>query len=385
MTEVAIDARIECVDGPCGQCLTLIVDRATRKVTQLVLEDETLPHKPYQRLVPVNQVVAADKMLIRLSCTRDEVARMEPFIQTHYIRKTELGYSVLPVGEGPPADASTGSVSYSTYEEERIPEGAVAIRPGIDVEATDGHAGTVGELVVDPQTAEITHFVLREGLRWGRKEVTLPLAAIDRVAGDTAYLKLDRQAIGQLPAIPVRRLHIRRGDEASEVEAKVELVAVAFDGLEDAGQALEHIDQFRKKGTLKILNAAVLVKDADGKVIVKDTRDIGPKKGRLLGAVTGGLIGLVGGPAGAVVGALAGAGAGGMAGKHVDFGFSDKFLAGLQEHLRPDTSALIVVVEHEYYDQLSEIIAEEEGVFFRQALTDKLVEALLAEPEQDDA
>ena len=53
MTEIAVDARIECVDGACGQCLTLIVDRETRKVTHLVLEDKTLPHKPYQRLVPV--------------------------------------------------------------------------------------------------------------------------------------------------------------------------------------------------------------------------------------------------------------------------------------------------------------------------------------------
>mgnify|MGYP001828279313 CR=1 FL=1 len=377
MTEIAIDARIECVDGPCGRCLSLIVDRETRKVTHLVLEDETLSHKPYQRLVPVNQVVAADKTLIRLSCTRDQVARMEPFIQTHYIQKTELGYAVLPAGESPPADASTAGASYSTYEEEMVPEGAVAIRPGIDVEATDGHAGTVGELVVDPQTAEITHFVLREGHLWGRKEVTLPLTAVDHVKGDTVYLKLDKPAIGQLPAIPVRRHHVQRADEAP----KIDLVAVAFDAPDDASRALQFVDEFRKKGTLKILNAAVLVKDAEGNVAVKDTRDIDAKKGRWLGAVTGGLIGLVGGPVGMAVGALAGAGAGGLAGKKIDLGFSEQFLDGLKQYLKPNTSALIVLVEHDYYAQLSDVIAEEEGVFFRQALTDKLVEELLAETD----
>ena len=79
------------------------------------------------------------------------------------------------------------------------------IRPGMEVEAADGHAGTAGELVVDPQSAEITHFVLREGHLWGKKEVTLPVAAVERVARDRVYLKLDKQAIGQLPAIPVRR------------------------------------------------------------------------------------------------------------------------------------------------------------------------------------
>jgi uncharacterized membrane protein/sporulation protein YlmC with PRC-barrel domain len=376
MTEIAIDARIECLDGPCGQCLTLIVDRETRKVTHLVLEDETLPYKPYQRLVPVDQVAAADKALIRLNCTRDEVARMEPFIQTHYIRKTELSYTVLQGGEDLP-DASMEGVSYSTYEEEMVPDGAVAIRPGMEVEATDGHAGTAGDLVVDPTSAEITHFVLREGHLWGKKEVTLPLAAVERVAGDTVYLKLDKQAIGQLPAIPVRRHYVRQGDEAP----KVDLVAVAFDAPGDASRALKYIDEFRKKGTLKILNAAVLVKDAEGNVAVKDTQDIDPKKGRRLGAVTGGLIGLVGGPVGAVVGALAGAGAGGLAGKKIDLGFSEQFLNGLKQYLEPDTSALIVLVEHGYYEQLSEVIAEEEGVFFRQTLTDKLVEQLLAESE----
>ena len=381
MTKIAVDARIECVDAACGRCLTLIVDRETRQVTYLVLEDETLPNKPFQRLVPVEQVAAADKDLIRLNCTREEVSRMAPFIRTHYIQKTELSYTVLQGGEEPSADVSTSGVSYSTYEEEVIPPGAVAIRPGIEVEATDGHAGTVGELVVDPTTAEVTHFVLREGHLWGSKEVTLPVAAVERVAGDRIYLKLDKQVIGQLPAIPVRRHHVRRAEEAP----KVDLVAVAFDAPDDASRALQFIEQFRKKGTLKILNAAVLVKDSEGNVAVKDTRDIDAKKGRRLGAVTGGLIGLLGGPVGMVVGALAGAGAGRLAGKTIDFGFSEQFLDGLKQYLKPNTSALIVLLEHGYYEQLSEVIAEEEGVFFRQALTDKLVEKLLAETEQGDA
>jgi uncharacterized membrane protein len=242
---------------------------------------------------------------------------------------------------------------------------------GYKVEALDGYAGTVGELVLDPDGGEVTHFSLKEGHLWGQREVTLPLSTVDRVAGDTVYLKLDKQAIGQLPAIPVRR-----GEGA-----KIDLVAVAFDAPEDAARALGFIEEFRKRGTLKILNAAVLVRDAEGNITVKDTRDIDPKKGRLLGAVTGGLIGLVGGPVGAVVGALAGAGAGGLAGKKIDFGFSEKFLDGLKQYLKPDTSALIVLVEHGYYEQLSDVIAEEEGVFFRQALTDRLVQQLLVEGE----
>jgi uncharacterized membrane protein len=79
-----------------------------------------------------------------------------------------------------------------------------------------------------------------------------------------------------------------------------------------------------------------------------------------------------------VVGALAGAGAGGVAGKKIDLGFSEQFLDGLKQYLKPNTSALVVLIEHGYYDQLSDVIAEEEGVFFRQTLTDKLVADLAA-------
>jgi uncharacterized membrane protein len=113
-------------------------------------------------------------------------------------------------------------------------------------------------------------------------------------------------------------------------------------------------------------------------VSVRDTRDIDVKKGRLLGAVTGGLIGLVGGPAGVVVGALAGAGTGAVAGKRIDFGFSDKFLNGLQQHLQPGKSALVVLVEHEFAVPLAESLGHDDGVIVQQALTDGLVEALLA-------
>ena len=73
----------------------------------------------------------------------------------------------------------------------------------------------------------------------------------------------------------------------------------------------------------------------------------------------------------------------GPAGKKIDLGFSEQSLEGLKDYLKPGTSALIVLLEHGEYEQLSEIIAEEEGVSFRQTLTDKLVEKLMMQSEQD--
>jgi len=377
MSELAANAKVECIDGPCGQTITMIVDRQTRKVTYLVVEDETLPYKPYQRLVPIDQVAEATRDLIRLRCKRADVAEMTPFIETHYIKKTEQSYTVYQGGGGAPPDASEVGVSYSTFEEEKIPEGAVAIKPGTAVAATDGPVGVVGELVIDPESGAVTHFGLQTGGLKNKAEISLPLAAIERVEGDTVYLKLNKHAIAQLPAIPLRQVH----EQGAQATAKIDLVVVAFDAAEEAGQALKLLEGGQKQGTLKVLNAAVLVKDAEGKVTIKDTQDIDPKKGRRLGAVTGGLIGLAGGPVGVVLGALAGAGAGGLAGAKIDLGFSEQFLNELPQYLKPGTSALIVLVEHEYAEQVTEVIPKKKGVFFQQALTDKLVEQLLAAGE----
>jgi hypothetical protein len=44
-----------------------------------------------------------------------------------------------------------------------------------------------------------------EGHLWGKKEVTIPVSAIDRIEEDTVYLKLDKKAVESLPSESVRR------------------------------------------------------------------------------------------------------------------------------------------------------------------------------------
>ena len=39
----------------------------------------------------------------------------------------------------------------------------------------------------------------------GKKEVSIPVSAIDRIEEDTVYLKLDKKAVESLPSEPVRR------------------------------------------------------------------------------------------------------------------------------------------------------------------------------------
>jgi len=68
----------------------------------------------------------------------------------------------------------------------------------------------VGELVIDSSSGQITHFTLMKGHGWGKKEVALQLANIDRVEEGIIHLKIDKDKISQLPSLPVKRTWISR-------------------------------------------------------------------------------------------------------------------------------------------------------------------------------
>jgi uncharacterized membrane protein len=126
----------------------------------------------------------------------------------------------------------------------------------------------------------------------------------------------------------------------------------------------------------------VLIKDKDGKTSIVETADADAGKGRIFGAVAGGLIGILGGPVGVVIGALAGAGVGGYAAKHIDMGFPDAFLQNLQDSLRPNSSAILVLVESGASESLSESLDALGGAEYTHALSDQIVEQILAEEEE---
>ena len=249
------------------------------------------------------------------------------------------------------------------------------------VRASDGKIGLVAGLISDESGENVTHLILQEGHLWGKKEVAIPLSAVDRIAADTVYLKLDKAAVAKLPALPRKKKYV-------EGKADVELVARVFNEPDEdnerlAREALEFAQDLHQRRTIRLLNAALLVKDLEGEVSVVDTRDIDPKKGRVLGAITGGLIGLLAGPGGAILGALAGLGAGGAAGKLIDEGFSDKFLENLQDYLQPGSAAAILLVEHQWAQSVADSMAGLKGVVFQQPLTDRLVEDLMDASEAD--
>ena len=148
----------------------------------------------------------------------------------------------------------------------------------------------------------------------------------------------------------------------------IEFTVLTFDDETTASEALKDLQRLQRDGIVKVLNAAVLVKDKKGKVSVKETEDVDAKHGALFGAITGGLIGLFGGAPGVVVGAVAGAGTGGVAAKLIDLGFPREFLRDLQGRLQPGSSALVALVEPTWIDRVVKELADLGGQLFRYTL-----------------
>jgi uncharacterized membrane protein len=163
------------------------------------------------------------------------------------------------------------------------------------------------------------------------------------------------------------------------MHAPSELLAIVFQGETRAGEVLAVVNQLHHEGAVDLHNAAVITRDAAGKIAIHETNDFTPREGALGGAVLGGLIGLL---RGKLLGdALLGAGAGYVASKVLDLGFNDAFLNEIAATLTPNTSALVLAIEFERLDEALRVLDPYHGTIIRQTLPPEQVQKLAAAME----
>jgi sporulation protein YlmC with PRC-barrel domain len=198
MMEIPLQAEVFCADGLCGQSVGVIFNPINQAITHIVVQMKDV--EATEVLVPVDKIREGTTLHIKLRCTRQALAALEPFIKTRFVSGH---YAHFTTGYEPDATwlwpyTLADEEQFGHYESfERIPHGELAVHRGNQVMATDGPVGTVEEFFVTPDNHHLTHLVLREEEQWGENDVTVPVTAVDHVKNDIVYLNLDTASITQ--------------------------------------------------------------------------------------------------------------------------------------------------------------------------------------------
>jgi len=160
-------------------------------------------------------------------------------------------------------------------------------------------------------------------------------------------------------------------DAADQGVAGVGLLIAAYTDEMGADGALDALKQAKHAGAFAYDDAAVIRRDADGKVHITETGDMSTGKGAGIGALIGGVFGLLGGPAGVALGAGAGAAIGGIA-AHSDAGFNNETLERIGGALPAGTSALGVTTSKYFVESVRAAATDEETLSLAQDIADEI-------------
>jgi uncharacterized membrane protein len=159
-------------------------------------------------------------------------------------------------------------------------------------------------------------------------------------------------------------------------DVPVQVIVAAFKDEGAASEALKSLEDAKKDKLIDIEDAAVIVKDAQGKVTIRETADMRAGKGLTIGAITGGVVGLLAGPVGWA--AVGGGVIGGLAAKLKDGGFPDDKLRKLATGLTPGSSALVAVIDHRWVADVERQLQEQGADLAIEALRDDIATQLKA-------
>ena len=143
-----------------------------------------------------------------------------------------------------------------------------------------------------------------------------------------------------------------------------DLIVVAFDRPDTADHVLHQLTAMGKEKLIELEDACVVVRPPEGEIQLKQmvplTR-VGALSGGSSGALWGALVGLLflNPLAGLAIGASVGAATGGLAGRLSDYGINDDFIKRLGGTIKPDTSALFLLVRKVTADKVLERLRTE--------------------------
>lgn len=205
MYELPLDAKVSCTDGHCGTSVAVTLNQESRDISHIVVEDSS----GNQRLVSLKNVTKTNHDEIWLDCSEDDFKEHPLFRVTEFVERAPQQSGEWEEEEGEWEDG----IDVSSFEQtnqafgmpvvvERVPEGEIAFHRSTEIEATDGHVGKVEKFIIEPESGHITHIVLQKGHLWGKKDIMVPLTAVDHVDYNSVFLNVGKEAVKDFPELP---------------------------------------------------------------------------------------------------------------------------------------------------------------------------------------
>jgi uncharacterized membrane protein len=156
----------------------------------------------------------------------------------------------------------------------------------------------------------------------------------------------------------------------------IQIIVAAFNDPDEASIVMADLKEGKREGLIGIIDAAVVVKNAQGKLKITDAKRRS-RKGLVTGGVVGGLIGLVLAPP--VTAIAAGGGViGALMGKLRSAPLKAE-MKDLGSALQPNTSAIIAIIEHTWVEKLEAALTDAGAQLIRDAIKADIAEQLEAE------
>jgi uncharacterized membrane protein len=157
------------------------------------------------------------------------------------------------------------------------------------------------------------------------------------------------------------------------------ILVVVFENEGKAYEGSKALQDLQEEGSINLYAKAVIAKDANGQMAVKQEGDMGPT-GTAVGLLTGSLIGLLGGPLGVAIGVSVGA-SGGMLYDLAQLGVGEDYLNEVGKSLLPGNAAVVAEVWENWTLPVDTKMEALSGVVFRTTRMDVLDEQI----EKDNA
>jgi uncharacterized membrane protein len=150
------------------------------------------------------------------------------------------------------------------------------------------------------------------------------------------------------------------------------LVVITFDNETDAPKAMKSLRDMERMGQMSIEDTAVLVKDQNGRLNVKNETSGAVETGAVVGGTLGLMISFLFPVAGIAMGIAGGA----LVGKVLQTGVDGQFVKDLGDELQPGTSALFVMGRGSNHVVVLQALEPFKGTVYQTTLSSELEDEL---------